>query len=42
MKVKFVDLHAMHAPLMDEFQRHRAIAHGDAVFGAQVPGECLP
>ncbi len=38
MKVKFVDLHAMHAPLMDEFRQvfERVLENSSFVLGAEV------
>jgi dTDP-4-amino-4,6-dideoxygalactose transaminase len=38
MKVKFVDLHAMHAPLMDEFRRvfERVVENSSFILGAEV------
>jgi len=38
MKVKFVDLHAMHAPLMDEFRQvfERVLENSSFILGAEV------
>ena len=38
MKVKFVDLHALHAPLMDEFRQvfERVLENSSFILGSEV------